>query len=205
MNWTLPSKYQFTWSETVATTKTKESQSAKTKERRAAAQTRRSTNSRSGSSKTKLPGVLAFIKEEHDEVKKLFDTFEKQTEDDPAAGLETAQQICMELTRHAEMEEKILYPKLQEEDEDLYYEANEEHHVAKVLIQEIESMKPDPMWRAKVTVLAESVRHHIDEEESDGFKELKSLDNEVLEEMGRQWEEMKASWKPSAASRRKAS
>lgn len=173
----------------------------RTKERQANARTRRAANSRTskGGSRSEFPGVLYLIKQEHDEVKDLFDKFEKETESDPKAGKATADQICMELTRHAEMEEKIVYPKLQAEDEDIYHEAQEEHHVAKLLIAEIESMKPDGAWRAKVTVLGESVRHHIEEEETEGFKELKKVGATELEAMGKAWEEMKASWKPSRA------
>ncbi|MEX0782383.1 MAG: hemerythrin domain-containing protein [Dehalococcoidia bacterium] len=78
--------------------------------------------------------MLATLKEEHDLVKKLFDRFEQETAQNPAAGKATANEICMELTRHAEMEEKLIYPALKAEDEDIFYEAQEEHHVAKVLI-----------------------------------------------------------------------
>ena len=45
-------------------------------------------------------------------VKGLFDRFEKETKEDPP-GQSDRCEICMELTRHAEMEEKIVYPKLQ--------------------------------------------------------------------------------------------
>jgi hemerythrin superfamily protein len=178
----------------------------KTKQRQASARTRRTTSARTtpGASKSKFPGVLSMLKEEHDLVKELFDRFEKETEQDPAAGEKTAMEICTELTRHAEMEEKIVYPKLKAQDEDIYFEAQEEHHVAKVLISEIESMRPDGVWRAKVTVLAENVRHHIDEEESEAFPEMKELGVPELEEMGKAWEQMKAAWKPSKAKTRAA-
>ena len=170
----------------------------KTQTRQASARTRRASTSRTtGRSKSEFPGVLGVLKEEHDLVKELFDRFEEQTNTDPVKGKATADEICMELTRHAEMEEKLIYPALKTEDEDIFYEAQEEHHVAKVLIAEIESMKPDPVWRAKVTVLAESVRHHIEEEETEGFPELKNLGADKLAEMGKQWEQMKATWKPA--------
>jgi hemerythrin-like domain-containing protein len=175
--------------------------SPKTKQRQATARTRRTANSRTttGGGRSGFPGVLGMLKEEHDLVKELFDRFEKETEENPADGKATADEICMELTRHAEMEEKLIYPALKTEDEDIFYEAQEEHHVAKVLIAEIEAMKPDPVWRAKVTVLAESVRHHIEEEETEGFPELKNLGTPKLDELGKQWDQMKASWKPTKA------
>lgn len=172
---------------------------ATTKDRQANARTRREANSRTqkGGSKTQFPGVLGILKEEHDLVKDMFERFEQETENDPAAGAAIAAEICTELTRHAEMEEKIVYPKLEAQDEDIYLEAQEEHHVAKVLIAEIEAMQPNGVWRAKVTVLAENVRHHIEEEETEGFPELKKLGAPELEAMGQAWEQMKATWKPA--------
>src|SRR5690349_14967488 len=131
----------------------------RTKERQADARARRSNNSRTSKkgANAEFTGILGLLKEEHDLVKELFDRFEKETEEEAAQGKPTVDRLCLELTRHAEMEEKIVYPKLRAEDEDIFYEAQEEHHVAKVLIAEIQVMKPDPVWRAKATVLAENV------------------------------------------------
>jgi hypothetical protein len=61
-------------------------------------------------------------------------------------------------------------------------EADEEHHVAKVLIAELDGKANNDHRDAKFTVLAESVRHHIREEETEMLpkaKELK-LDFEAL-------------------------
>ena len=56
-------------------------------------------------------------------------------------------------------------------------EADEEHHVAKVLIAELDHPGRNRDHRdAKFTVLAESVRHHIKEEENDMFPKAKELD-----------------------------
>ncbi len=170
----------------------------KTSTRQADARTRRASNPRTGAAaKNAGSGILAILHAEHELVKGLFERVETETEDNPAAGAATAAEVCAELTRHATMEEQLVYAALKEQDEDLYYEAQEEHHVAKVLIAEIEAMKPDPVWRAKVTVLAEGVRHHIEEEESEGFPELKSLGEPKLKELGAQWEQAKAAWKPA--------
>lgn len=152
----------------------------------------------------KYPGVLALLKEEHDEVKQLFDSFEQQAESDIRGAALLVDRILEELTRHAEMEEQIVYPGLQEEDDDVYREAHEEHHVAELLMGEIAGMQPDGTYKAKVIVLAENVRHHIEEEEVEGFKELKKLPPERLEQMATQWQEMKAQWKgkPARAARK---
>ena len=147
-----------------------------------------------------LPGVLALLKEEHDEVKSLFDKFEKQADRDLQGASQLVDTILQELMRHAEMEEQIVYPALQEADGDVYHEAHEEHHVAELLVGEIGSMAPDDVYKAKVIVLAENVRHHIEEEESEGFKLLKKLPREQLDEMASRWQEVKASRRMPARS-----
>ena len=157
---------------------------------------RTSASSRSSSSSSRPGSVLTMLKTEHKEVKELFDQFEKETEQSPSAGKQTADKICNELLRHAEMEERLIYPELKSQDEEIFYESTEEHHVVEMLITEIQGMRPDPSWRAKVTVLGENVRHHIQEEEKEGFKQLRKLGTSRLNEMGRRWEETKANWKP---------
>ena len=156
------------------------------------------------SSRGDLPGILTLLKEEHDEVKDLFDEFETQAESDVAAAAPTAETIMRELVRHAEMEERIVYPGLQEADPDTYFEAHEEHHVAEVLIGELQELEPGDTYKAKMIVLAENIRHHIDEEESEAFEALRTLPEERLDGMADEWKEMKAAWKPSAAMARNA-
>ena len=56
-------------------------------------------------------------------------------------------------------------------------QADEEHHVAKVLIAELDLNRGGVDHReAKFTVLAESVRHHIKEEENEMLPKAKELD-----------------------------
>jgi hypothetical protein len=56
------------------------------------------------------------------------------------------------------------------DEEEVMDEAIEEHHVAHLLIGELKSMSPsDDRYDAKFKVLAESVKHHIKEEESQVF------------------------------------
>jgi len=56
-------------------------------------------------------------------------------------------------------------------------EADEEHHVASVLIAELEAMDGHgDHFDAKFNVLAENVRHHIEEEESRMLPKAQGLD-----------------------------
>jgi hypothetical protein len=57
-------------------------------------------------------------------------------------------------------------------EKDVMNEADEEHHVARVLIAELDR-RSDDHRDAKFTVLAESVRHHIKEEEGEMLSKAK--------------------------------
>lgn len=109
--------------------------------------------------------AIALLKADHREAEDLFEKFEKAS----GAGKKQkiAQQICMELTIHAKIEEEIFYPACEGKvEEDLLREAYVEHDGAKVLIAEIEAgSASDEFYDAKVTVLSEQIEHHIKEEE----------------------------------------
>src|SRR5688572_9549857 len=143
--------------------------------------------------KARRETVFTMLKTDHDKVKKLFDKFEKA---DPSEKKEIASQTLEELKVHASIEEQLLYPALRQEmnDEDgLMDEADEEHHVAKFLIAELEEMQGDEdHWEAKFSVLAENVRHHIKEEEGEIFPEARKTDIDFVA-LGEQMAELKQS------------
>jgi hypothetical protein len=114
---------------------------------------------------TKQQDAIALLKEDHRNVEELFDQFEKASADGRKQKL--AEQICMELSIHARIEEEIFYPACEGKvDEDLLKEAYVEHDGAKVLIGQIMSGGPDDeFYDAKVTVLQEQIEHHVEEEE----------------------------------------
>ena len=109
--------------------------------------------------------AVALLKEDHRKVEDLFEQFEKASGDGRKQKL--AQQICLELTVHAKIEEEIFYPACEGKvDEDLIKEAYVEHDGAKVLIAEIDAGGPDDeFYDAKVKVLKEQIEHHVQEEE----------------------------------------
>jgi hemerythrin-like domain-containing protein len=109
----------------------------------------------------------------------------------PAAQRRTATaKICRALTVHAQMEEALFYPALRragkQKERDSVLEAAEEHGVVKDLIAKIQALPPrDETLKAKLTVLKESVEHHVREEESEIFAEARSvLGRERLAELG---------------------
>lgn len=129
--------------------------------------------------------TFALLKKDHDTVKELFDKFEK-AEGRPAKKKIVAQAL-IELKVHAALEEEIFYPAVRKPvGKDVMNEADEEHHVAKVLIAELEEMDgSESHYDAKFTVLSENVRHHIKEEEGEVFPKAKDakIDFEALSQV----------------------
>ena len=110
--------------------------------------------------------AVALLKEDHRTVEKLFESFESAKGDGRKEKL--ANEICLELSVHATIEEEIFYPACEGKvEEDLLKEAYVEHDGAKVLIAEIlaGSEQSDEYYDAKVKVLQEQIEHHVEEEE----------------------------------------
>jgi hemerythrin superfamily protein len=120
--------------------------------------------------------AIALLKEDHARVKQAFKDFEKMDQEDTTAMQQLVRLACEELKVHAAIEEEIFYPAVREaiEDEDLMNEAQIEHASAKQLIAQLETMKPDdPLYAATFTVLGEYVLHHVKEEESEMFPQVR--------------------------------
>ena len=110
--------------------------------------------------------AIALLKQDHRTVEELFAQFEKASGEGRKQKL--AQQICLELSVHAMIEEEIFYPACEGKvEEDLLKEAYVEHDGAKVLIAQILAGEgeSDDFFDAKVKVLQEQIEHHVEEEE----------------------------------------
>ncbi len=134
--------------------------------------------------------AIAILLKDHDRVRKLFDEFEKASASQRKEAI--IGQAVTELKIHATLEEEIFYPAVRQHvGRDLMNEADEEHHVARVLIAELDHGGPRDDHRvAKFTVLAESVRHHIKEEEGEVLPKAKELKID-FEALGRRMLERK--------------
>jgi hemerythrin-like domain-containing protein len=141
--------------------------------------------------------VLTIIKKEHREVGALIDEADGC---DPGEErlIELAAEIEKKLSLHLAIEERLFYAVLrsgaeeQEQQVDVF-EAYTEHAVAKALIEMLHSgRKPDQKFKAELQVLGETVKHHVEEEESTVFGIAKKLlDADELEEIGVKWERAK--------------
>ena len=120
--------------------------------------------------------AIAILKKDHDTVKGLFDEFEKAKS--PAAKDKIIGKAVTELKIHAVLEEEIFYPTVRAHvGSELMNEADEEHHVAKVLIAELDrDGRKNDHYEAKFAVLSESILHHIKEEENEMLPKAKELD-----------------------------
>ena len=130
--------------------------------------------------------ALELLKQDHAKVKQSFKEFEKMDHEDEATMQEMVRAVCAELKAHTTIEEEIFYPAVRAaiEDEDLMNEAQVEHASAKDLIAQLEGMQPDdPLYSATFTVLGEYVLHHVKEEESEMFPQVRKAKLD-LEELG---------------------
>ena len=136
--------------------------------------------------------AIVMLREDHKQIKKLFREFKGAGENAAATKERLARQILEMLTVHTYLENEVVYPRVRElvpELEADILESYEEHHVADVLCMELSSMTAkDERFTAKVTVLIESVEHHIEEEETGWFPTLReNVGRNELREMGCAW------------------
>ena len=145
-------------------------------------------------SKSNNPEILQLLHQEHEEVQGLFEQFQKSVsaKNGEKKADAISKQILDDLKLHTELEEKIVYPNLKEQEPKIFYESEEEHHVVDLLIKELERMKVSaPEYAAKMTVMEENVKHHIQEEESQMFKLISQLPDDTLSEMAEAWKSQK--------------
>lgn len=124
------------------------------------------------------PDALDALMADHRAIEKLFDAFGRAGKGPAETRGALVQRACEELAVHTMLEEELLYPaakdalaKDQKTDVD---EAFVEHFLVKTLIAKFETLTPDdPGFNATFRVMAEMVQHHIDEEESQLFPELR--------------------------------
>jgi hemerythrin superfamily protein len=141
--------------------------------------------------------ALDLLTADHNRVRGLFARWrEAEERDDQGEMITMAAKIIEELEVHTTIEEEIFYPAVHDHSEelaDVVDEGVEEHHVAKVLIDELANLEAgQAQWRAKMTVLIENVEHHAEEEEDEMFPMIRSAASATtLEELGERLESRK--------------
>jgi hemerythrin superfamily protein len=141
--------------------------------------------------------AIVLLKDDHKAVEKLFKEFEKAGESAHKEKQPIVQKIIQELTTHAYIEEEIFYPSARQEVPETgshVLESVEEHHVVVWMLSELKNLDPtDERYDAKVTVLIENVRHHVEEEEKEWFPEVcKAMGRNRLQELGERMEKARS-------------
>jgi hemerythrin superfamily protein len=145
--------------------------------------------------------AIVLLKDDHKTVEKLFKEFEQAGEKAYKTKRKIADKVIEELTVHAWIEERVFYPAARDavpQTKDHVLESVEEHHVVLWMLSELAGMDPaDERFDAKMTVLIENVRHHVEEEEQEWFPQVRAaLGRNRLTDLGEQL----AAAKPTAPS-----
>jgi hemerythrin-like domain-containing protein len=130
---------------------------------------------------------LETLKKEHADVQSILQELQNTSEGAVKSKENLFLKLKKELIPHMKGEEKHFYPLLlkNKESADMGMEAIEEHHVAEIVLKELESLSKDAKnWKAKAKVFAELVNHHIQEEEEEVFPSAeKMFDDKQLEQV----------------------
>lgn len=138
--------------------------------------------------------AIAMLKADHQRVKDLFTQYEATT--NPTTKRTLAAQVFVELETHAQLEENVFYPTVNEETDEgpeLVKESLAEHQTMKQLIQELRSMAQDTdAFDARFHELIRNVEHHVEEEEAEMFPLAEQELADDLDEMKDEMQELKA-------------
>jgi hypothetical protein len=133
--------------------------------------------------------ALELLEDQHREILDFFDELSETDDLDHKRELFTL--LADKLAAHTAIEEKLFYPTVFTDDtEELLLEATEAHLAAKRILADLLELEPDDeRFDAKLTVLADTFRHHAKDEEEDrlfpivretfGGEELAALGGEL--------------------------
>jgi len=166
---------------------------AKAKKSKRKSSVRRATRS-TRSTRAASSDAIALLKADHREVEELFEQFASTGSDSRKQDL--ARKVCQALKVHTQIEAEIFYPSFLQatDEEDIHHEAEIEHQGATRLIEDVEASGPDDEYfDAKVKVLSEMIKHHVNEEEKrDGMFAKARQSDMNLEEIGERLASRKA-------------
>ncbi len=133
--------------------------------------------------------AIALLRNDHRVVERLFKEFEKAGPKAFKTRRQVADRIVKELSVHAVIEEQVFYPAVREavpDADDDVLEGLEEHHIVKWTLSELDGLDAEhERFVPKMTVLIESVRHHVEEEEGELFPTVREvMTRKQLAELG---------------------
>ena len=118
----------------------------------------------------------------------------------------TLEQLDAALRLHMQIEEQELYPIVQAEvSEEEAHEAEIEHGLIRVALEELAQLVEEPGFGAAVAMIIAGVRHHVKDEEKKVFPELEAkLDRDELAALGDRVVAMKRPARARGGSRSRA-
>jgi hypothetical protein len=140
--------------------------------------------------------ALSLLEKDHRRFEELLKQGEDTTEEAVKRRTQLLKTITTELNVHELLEEKVLYPalKVHPEAKDIVLESFQEHHVADVIVGELQNLDvSDEKWGAKFKVLKENIEHHIQEEEGEMWRTARAVfSQDDLRQLGARMARMKA-------------
>jgi len=137
--------------------------------------------------------AISILKGDHNRVRQLLRRLEKTTDRATTQRKDLLSEIENEIKVHTTVEEQIFYPAFKKavrskSDQEMYFEAIEEHHVVDLVMPEIKSTDAaSEQFGAKAKVLKDLIEHHAEEEETEMFpKARKVMSSDQLVELGKQ-------------------
>ncbi len=130
----------------------------------------------------KAQGAITLLHRDHKIVSDRFDEYEKISVKSRKNSLVVL--ICADLTIHAQVEEEIFYPALNEilKDKRLAPRAISEHATLKDLIADVKGLKRDgDHFDARIKLLSEYVKHHVKEQQDAMFPRAAATKLDMME------------------------
>lgn len=142
--------------------------------------------------------AIELLKADHEKVRDLLTQLTETTSRAEKTRTQLLEKIQLELEVHTTIEEEIFYPALREaggkDEEELYFEALEEHRAAGELVLPdlLKTEVTSEQFAGRAKVLKELVEHHVEEEEEEMFKQVRELmDKEQLQQLGERMQQRK--------------
>jgi hemerythrin superfamily protein len=127
--------------------------------------------------KKQAPDAIDLLDADHLAVHALFANYRElvRTRAGALKRRALAEEICMELTIHAKLEEELFYPAVREalNDDEVLDEVEDQHGSQREFVAQILATQPqDELYDTKVAVLAEYVQRHVREEREQVFNRV---------------------------------
>jgi iron-sulfur cluster repair protein YtfE (RIC family) len=135
-----------------------------------------------------MPDVTRLLEQDHRKVEKLFSKIKEAT---GASRADLVTELAADLRIHMQAEEMIVYPYINkhlDDGSDMVEEAVTEHEGARKVLADVERLSPnEPGFDGALEMLEAGISHHVEEEETEVFPELRESAPEAdLDDLGQQ-------------------